>query len=215
MKATTICIVDDHQLFSRALANIVNSFTDFSVHSVIGSGSELVERIEYNIILPDIILLDIKMPGMNGIETMQWIHANRPELKVMALSMDNEEKTVLSMIKLGARGYILKDVHPKELNQALIDIRDKGFYHTELVNTAMLHSIAPQQSNNVPTLTDREKEFLQLATSDLTYKEIAAKMFLSPKTIDGYRESLFKKMKVKSRTGLVIQAIKLKLVNIG
>lgn len=214
MRTTSISIVDDHQLFARALSSIVNSFSEFEVHSIIPDGTKVVERFSKTSSKPEIIILDVRMPQMSGIETMKWLNTECPEVKVLALSMENEEHTILSMIRSGARGYILKDAHPDDLKRALKEIRDRGFYHSDLTNNVLLDSFRSPHASNKPNISEREMEFIKLACSELTYKEIAAKMFLSPKTIDGYRDSLFRKLNVKSRTGMVIQAIKMKWVEI-
>ena len=203
----TIIIVDDHVLFAKSLLGLVNSFNGFTVLEILKNGQELIDYLQANNVKPDIILLDIRMPVLNGIETMTWLRKYLPEQKVLALSMEEDENFILKMIRLGCRGYLLKDVEPKEFLKALNGVVESGYYFNSEVSEAL------DNYNNIEKiefdpLTKREMEFLQYACSEMTYKEVADKMNLSPKTIDGYRENLFSKLQVKSRVGMVIFAIK-------
>lgn len=153
------------------------------------------------------------MPEMDGYETTLWLKKNHPEIKVLALSMYDNENAIIRMFKAGAKGYILKDCEPSELRMALDALAGKGFYYSEMVTGRLIHSINKLDDDDDHTshliqLNDRELEFLKLACSELTYKEIADRMFLSPRTIDGYRDALFEKLHVKTRVGLVMYAIK-------
>ena len=131
------------------------------------------------------------------------------EIKVLALTTSDDEETILKMLRAGAKGYLLKDIHPSVLHQAIIETHEKGFYYTEQVSETLLHaSEIKTKKLSAVILKPRELELLKYIAQELTYKEIAAKMFLSPKTIDGYREKLFVKLDVKSRIGLVLYALK-------
>ncbi len=206
-----VVIVDDHLLFAQSLEGLVNSFEDFEVLYHALNGKELQTKFIQIEKLPDLILLDINMPVMNGMETMEWLHNHHPEVKVLALSMDDNEETIIKMLRKGARGYLLKDIHPEVFHNAMSEVINKGFYYSERVTNSLLHTLDKKEEIN---LKERELEFLKLACTEMTYKEIAAKMFLSPKTIDGYRETLFDKLEVRSRIGLVLYAIKNKLFQI-
>ena len=212
MNKIDIIIVDDHVLFSQALNTLVSKFEEFNVIKVLNDGTEVVDYFSGENQIPDVVLMDIKMPKMNGIEATNWLKNNHPDVKVLALSMECEEETILAMLRAGAKGYLLKDIHPTILKHAINEVYANGFYYTENVTTTLLH--AHQNSYNKPSvfLKDRELEFLKLACSEFTYKEIAEKMFLSPKTVENYRESLFEKIDVKTRIGLVLYAIKEKIV---
>ncbi|HEY4155979.1 MAG TPA: response regulator transcription factor, partial [Puia sp.] len=167
--------------------------------------------------LPDIVLLDIHMPVMDGYATAAWIRANHPEIRVMALSTMDSDMAIIKMIHQGARGYILKDADPKELQLAFNEIVDKGYYYNEILTRKVMQSIHQgntESGNGFPKLTDRELEFLQHACSEKNYQQIAREMFLSERTVDGYRESLFKKCNVSNRVGLVLYAIKNQLVKL-
>lgn len=201
----TIIIVDDHKLFAQSLQVMVNSFEGFEVIDVFKNGSELVDYIENDGKLPDIVLLDMRMPVMNGMETMAWLKENKPEQKVLALTVDQEDETIIRMLKLGCRGYLLKDIDPEEFEHALNSIHNYGYYSNQTISDAQSHGDKKQKYEE---LTPRELEFLNHACSELTYKQVAEQMNLSPKTVDNYRESLFSKLRVKSRVGLVLFAIK-------
>ncbi|MCF4102583.1 response regulator transcription factor [Gillisia sp. M10.2A] len=207
----TIIIVDDHILFAQSLQGLVNSFEDFSVLAVMKNGQELVDYLQSGKTKPDVILLDIRMPVLNGMETMAWLKESEPDQPVLALSMEHDEHIILKMIRLGCRGYLLKDIDPNEFSKALNAVVNSGYYFNSEVSEALNNE---HEQREVESLTKREMEFLQHACSELTYKEVANEMNLSPKTIDGYRESIFHKLEVKSRVGLVLFAIKNQMVDI-
>lgn len=213
MKKYKIVIVDDHLLFSNSLKKLIEGFTDFEVTRQMSNGKDLTEYLSKESNPPDLILLDVKMPVMDGKSTMDWISDYHPDLKVLVLSMDDDESTIIYMLRKGASGYILKDIDPYKFKEAIENVIHKGFYHTERVSTVLLGEInKPNQED--ANLNKRELVFLDMVCSDKTYKEIASEMFLSPKTIDGYRANLFKKLNVKSRVGLALYAIKNGLVKI-
>ena len=118
------------------------------------------------------------------------------------------------MLKEGAKGYFLKDIHPKTLEKALLDVMERGFYYSELVTNAMVNSLHSDLPDLDPEFNKNELQFIKLACSELTYKEIADKMKLSPKTVDGYRQDIFKKLGLRNRVGLVMYALKNKMINI-
>lgn len=216
MKKYTIAIVDDHLLFAQSLQSLVTSLGSYEVLFYANNGKTFIEKLAEQKQMPDVVLLDINMPLMNGIETMAWLKENHPSQKTIALSMDDSEDTIIKMLRLGAKGYLLKDIHPEIFKQALSDVIEKGFYYSDRITNTLLDTIDKQEhAKNEVQLKDREIEFLKLASSEMTYKEIADAMYLSPKTIDGYRESLFEKLEVKSRIGLVLYAIKHGYIEVG
>lgn len=219
MEKFKIVIVDDHSLFAESLESLINNFDDFEVQYIVNNGQELIDKLSQQDLFPDIILLDINMPVMNGIQTMFWLKNNQPKLDVLALSMEDNEETIIQMLSYGAKGYLLKDIHPEELHHALNQVIKKGFYYTDKVNDSLIKSISTSEDEfnqdfKFVELNDREKTFLELACTDKTYKEIAEEMFISPKTVDGYRDNLFKKFSVGNRIGLVLYALKHELVKI-
>ncbi|CAG4993518.1 Response regulator GacA [Dyadobacter sp. CECT 9275] len=214
---TTIAIVDDHELMAKALSGLVQKFENYDVIYEVSGGRELIQRLRVNMI-PDIILLDINMPDMDGYEVAQWLKNNYPGIKILALSMNDKEESIVKMLRNGAGGYLLKGCKPHELKLALDSIAQKGFYYTEYITSQLIKSLNPENLQNpldLLGLNEREKNFIQLSCSDLTYMEIADKMCVSPRTVDGYRESVFQKMEVKSRVGMVLEAIRLKLVEVS
>ncbi|HMT00248.1 MAG TPA: response regulator transcription factor [Saprospiraceae bacterium] len=206
-----VFIIDDHSLFCQALEVLINRFENYEVDYIGRNGRELIHRLQDPAFaMPDIILLDVKMPVMDGIETMDWLMQKHPDIPVIALSMEDEDLTVIQMLRKGVKGYLLKDVKPEILKKALDDTLTFGFYQSEKVSKALMKNLRSEQIKN--QLKEKELEFIRLSCSELTYKEIATIMNLSPKTIDGYRESLFEKLDVKSRVGLVMFALKNKLI---
>jgi len=209
-----IIIVDDHILFSQALRGLMDGFEDIEVVSQFKNGQELQNYCTNCNDEPDIILMDVQMPVVDGIEATKWIKKNHPNIKILALTTSDDEEVILKMLRAGAKGYLLKDIHPSVLYKAINETHEKGFYYTEQVSETLLHA-NEIDSKKLPTvdLKPRELELLKYTAKELTYKQIAEKMFLSPKTIDGYREKLFTKLDVKSRIGLVLYAFKEGLVD--
>ena len=214
MKTNEVIIVDDHLLFARSLASLVDSYDDYTVKFTFQNGSELVDKLSAGMKLPAIILLDVKMPVMDGIATMKWLKKYQPDAKVLALSMEDDEQTILSMLRNGAKGYLLKDIQPTLLKKALDTVVEQGYFHTEQVANTLMKSLNNDTKNKEIQLKENEIRFIKLACEEKTYKEIADEMFLSPKTIDGYRQHLFEILRVKNRIGLVMYAIKHKIVEI-
>lgn len=213
----SIALADDHVLLRNGLANLIRNF-GHEVMFEANNGEDMIKYVQEGKI-PDLILMDINMPVKDGYETAAWLKNNYPGIKVLALSMLDDENAIIRMIKNGARGYVLKESEPAELRNAINAVLQKGFYYSEMVTGRLVHSISgvddeSQHSQQVIQLSDREIEFLKLACTEMTYKEIAAKMYLSPRTIDGYRDALFLKLDIKTRTGLVIYAIKNGIVKI-
>jgi DNA-binding NarL/FixJ family response regulator len=209
-----IVIVDDHLLVADSLKMLIETFSGYRVLYHAKNGMDLQQKIIAKKSIPDVILLDVNMPLMNGYETMEWLSKEHPDVKVLALSMGDDEQMVLGMLSRGANGYLLKDIHPDALKIALNEVIKKGYYHSENVVNTLLKSLKPKKEIPTIRLAERDLKFLQLSCSELTYTEIAAQMFLSPKTIDNYRSKLFKQFQVKNRVGLVIFALKNKLISI-
>lgn len=210
----TVAITDDHQLFLKSLALMLVSFDDISVVAEAVNGAELQEKLQRLASPPDILLLDVNMPVMNGEETARWMSKNYPTVRVVALSMNDDDKTIIQMIKAGCCAYLLKDTTPVELEKAINQVYHKGYYNGDAANVNFRRLLQTQQKEESFRITDKEQQFLQLACSDLTYKQIAAQMNLSERTVDGYRESLFGKLNVQSRVGLALEAIRRQLVKL-
>lgn len=212
-----VVLVDDHVLLRRGLASLVNSFGEYQVVCEGDDGLDLQKQIGKND-PPDLALLDISMPKMDGFATAQWLKETYPLVKVMALSMYDSENSVIRMFRAGACGYILKDCEPAELKTALDSVMKKGYYYSELVTGKLIHSINQMEENadlrKLSHLSKNELEYLRYACTEMTHKEIADKMGLSPRTIDGYRDTLLRKLDLKSRVGLVMYAIKNGIVQV-
>jgi two-component system, NarL family, invasion response regulator UvrY len=208
-KQIQVAIADDHTLLRKALAKLVNSFDNYAVLFEADNGKEIKKKINEHLV-PDLILLDVNMPEMDGFETASWLNKNYPKIKVLALSMFSDERTIIRMLRQGARGYIMKNIDPEELKKALDSVVSKNFYLSDEISGKIisgLHKDADRMEEPI-TLSQREREFLKWICTEITYKDIAAKMFVSPRTVDEYRSNLFEKLKVKTRVGLVMYAIR-------
>ena len=198
-----IAIVDDHTLFRNGVAALMSEFAELKVVFEAENGAQMQQLLnKYPI--PQVILMDINMPVMDGYAATKWIKEKYPQIKVLALSMFEDDKAVIRMIKSGASGYVLKESKPRELLEAIKTIHTKGVYINEMVSGKLIRSVTDNEEEH---LSKKELEFLKLCCSELTYKEIADQMFVSPRTVDNYRESLFQKLNINSRTGLVLYAI--------
>ena len=207
-------IVDDHNLIRMSLSNLLESM-GFHVLGNAENGEDMIDKLKD--LSPQVVLMDYSMPIMNGVASTKWLTANRPDIKTLALSMNSDDLAIIGMIRAGAKGYVLKDAHPTELQNAIRAVAESGFYYSEMIAGKMkdILSDTPEKTSSLfDSITEREKEFLQLSCSDYSYKEIAEKMQVSPRTVDGYRESLFLKFDVKSRIGLVIFAIRNKFLEL-
>ncbi len=210
----SVALIDDHVLLRNGLAGMLKE-SGYQVLFEADDGNEVASKVK-TAGPPDVALLDINMKHMNGYDTAAWFKQNCPETKVLALSMYDDEENIIKMLKNGARGYILKDSHPIELKAAIESVVLKGFYYSEMVTGRLMRSIIDngEEQGQQANLTEREIEFLKLAASELTYKEIAEQMNLSHRTIDGYRDDLFEKLNIKSRVGLVLYAIRNGIVKV-
>ncbi len=204
-----IAIIDDHILIAKALTGIIENFKQFNVLYECENGKVLLEKLQVKKNIPDIVLLDISMPIMDGFATAEYLRDNHPEILVMALSMQDDEQSLIKMIKAGAKGYLLKNVHPTELEKALDALAKNGTYFPEWAASKVFLSLSkPTNSSDNFSITEREKEFLQYSVTEMSYKEIGEKMFCSARTVESYRDSLFEKLGLKSRVGLAVYAMK-------
>lgn len=210
MERIKIAIVDDHKLVSKAIENMISFNPKFEVVMNCFNGEDFLNKLESQKTMPEVVLMDINMPRKNGIQTTLELTKLYPDLKVIALTMEDNESTIISMLKAGAKGYLLKDMSPDILFDAINIVHEKGVFYTDLVTQSLLKiKTEEKETQEITTLLkDREIEFIKLACSELTYKEIAEQMCVSPRTIDGYRDSVFAKLNVKTRVGVVLFAIK-------
>lgn len=209
----SVALIDDHRLLRSGLSNFIKSNPEFRVVFEADNGLDLQEKMKGNA-LPDVVLMDINMPLMDGYEATAWLHKNHATVKVLALSMYDSEECIIRMLRRGAKGYLLKDTEPDDLIKAIQETHQNGFYYTPLVAKHIAYLINDTDQKPNTTLTERETELLQHMASELTYKEIADKMFLSPKTVENHREKMCEKLQIKTRVGLVMYAIKNGIVKV-
>ena len=216
--AIKIAMVDDHVLLRDALANIVNEFADCSITLLASHGKELFDKLQPSN-LPDLVLLDLNMPELDGYETARRLRTEYPSLLVMVLTMYDSEIALIQLLQAGVRGFLKKDVPPAELKHALQCIVANGNYCSQTITSRLFNLMKTQNSKNsvweTIILNENEISFLKLVATELTYKEMAKKMEISPRTIDNYRDALFLKLNVKSRVGLAMYAVKTGIVTIN
>lgn len=218
MEKVKVALVDDHVMLRNGLAGLITSL-GYTIVFECSNGREMIKKIDPDN-PPDIVLMDISMPEMDGYEATVWLREHYPLLPVLALSMHEDEHTIIRMLKSGAKGYVTKDGEPLELKRAIDDVVTKGIHYSEMVTGRLLHSIYQLEEpgsgkRQLPDLNPREIEFLKLAATEMTYKEIADHMHLSPRTIDGYRDALFEKLDLKNRIGLALFAIRNGIVQVN
>lgn len=214
----SVAIVNDHILLRNGLVNFIRGLETYAILFEANNGKDFIKQLLPRY-LPDIVLQDINTPERDGYETALWLKRNYPGIKILALSQYDNEHSIIRMMKNGSKGYILKDIDPLQFRRALDSLLRKGFYYSELITGKLIHAVSQLNESeealkSIVSLNAREIDFLKLVCSEMTYKEIAEKMFLSARTIDGYRDALFEKLNVKSRVGLVLFAIKNNIVNV-
>ena len=210
MSDYSVVVVDDHHLLCQAIGGLVQGFQKFRVLYLCNNGQELLNKFQNPKNIPDLVLMDIKMPILNGIETAERLKIEYPNVSVLALSVEEDEYTILKMLQAGAKGYLLKDTKKEILEKALLDIMKMGSYSSKTVTKIVL---ASKEKNISTEIKKKEREFIKLACTDLSYKEIAETMSCSYKTVEGYRDSLYKKLGIKNRIGLMLFAIKNNMVS--
>ena len=214
---TKVAVVDDHQLVRIGLVQMVQALPGWEVTIEAANGKDFIDQTNL-LSPPDIVLLDIRMPIMDGYETALWIRSHLPETRVLVVSMVSREPAIIRMLRLGVYGFITKESTQAELHQALIRIKQKQFHVNELVGNRIFHYFSENSTEQLPDekndITDREFIFLRKCCSELTYRQIAKEMHVSPRTIDTYRDHLFEKLQVRTRVGLVIYALRTGLIEV-
>ncbi|MEM9921846.1 MAG: response regulator transcription factor [Bacteroidota bacterium] len=220
MHKIKLAIADDQVLFLRGLKYILQDFDDIELVIEAGNGQELLDAIPEN--PPQVVLLDMKMPVMDGMATTKELKTHYPEIKVILLSMFDDERLITHMMEIGANGYLLKNEEPHILKEAIDSVLTKDLYFNDYVSKALLNGL--QKKNDPPpslsdghsgvSLTPREQEVLQLICQELTTAEIAKQLFLSTRTIEGHRKNLMEKAGVRNTAGLVIFAVKNDLIRL-
>ncbi|HQQ94912.1 MAG TPA: response regulator transcription factor [Bacteroidia bacterium] len=214
-----ICLVDDHVLIRNALKELIEKLGPYQVMMEFDDGLDFKESLDLND-PPDLVLLDLSMPRMTGQEVMQWLNTKKSSPPVLILTLNDEEETVSQLFRLGARGYLTKNVSPVTMKNALEDVFRTGYFHNEfLVNSLRNKGPANEidsPSNILDRMSSREREFLKLICNEkeYTYEQIADLMGVQFRTVDGYRETIFNKFKIRSKTGLVLFVLKYKLYDL-
>lgn len=212
-----LAIADDHKIFRNGLKATLEDCPDFNLLIEASNGKELIGQLSTRV--PDVILMDIKMPEMDGMQTTTHISQHFKQVKVLALSMHNEDKYIVDMMKAGASGYLLKNAEPEEIIEAIQTVYNKGFYFNEHLSVTLIKQlVGPGHSVNSNQhqidLNEREIEVLKLVCQEYSNQEIADKIFLSVRTVEGYRARLFEKTGSKNLVGLVIFAIKRGIISV-
>lgn len=211
-----IAIADDHKLIRAGITLILSEQKEFLVVHQASNGKELLEGLAQS--KPDVILLDMEMPVLSGPETLEKIRIENQDIPVLILTMHNNEAFILQMMELGANGYLIKNTDPEEVVMAIHKVIESKFYFSETVSKAMLNNLSNPQLKTKDrlsghNLTEREIDVLKLICKEYTTTEIGQALFLSPKTIEGYRKVLMDKTNAKNMAGLVLFAVKHNLYN--
>jgi len=210
-KIVKVALVDDHVLLRNALAVLINSFEDCRVINESANGKEIKNAILGGV-TPDVIIMDLNMPEMDGFETSEFLHREFPQIPILMLTMYDSELSLIRLLQTGVKGFLKKDIHPAELKFAIRSVMQSGFYYSNHTTGKLINLFRSNENGYIPLqrslLSAQEIQFMKMVCSDLTYKEIAQKMGLNPRSIDTLRDQLFLKLDVRSRVGLAMVAIR-------
>ena len=218
MTKIKLALVDDHNLFRRGIASILGQVADFDLVLEASNGQEFIDKIARK--MPDVVLLDLQMPVLDGTATADYLREHYPLIKIIVLTMHDEDRMVLHLLEKGVSGYLLKDSDPDEVERAIRKVMDEGVYLNEFVSRAMLRKMTNKTTvvkqstlyNSKVLLSEREKEVLKLICEGLSTAEISDKIFLSPRTVEGHRLRILEKTGTKNTAGMVAYAFKNDLV---
>jgi DNA-binding NarL/FixJ family response regulator len=208
-----IAIADDHILFRRGIVSLLQNNDDFEVVYEAGNGQELIDNLSST--KPEVVLMDLQMPILDGIRATERIKKEFPQIKVIVISMHDEDQFVTHLMELGANGYLLKDADPDEVENAIYKVYNEDYYygpflikvmHNRMVNKTVKKSLAPLIVQI--DLSTREMEILQLICEGVTTAQIATELFLSARTVDGHRNRIMEKTGTKNVAGLVAWAVR-------
>ena len=213
----SIVLVDDHAVVRSGIKSLIEVIGNYKVTDQFDNGRDFINALPM-IKEPALAIIDLNMPVMSGLETMRWLKKNKPGLKALILTLESDEKVILELFRLGIRGYLPKSCSAELLKKAIQDVIVSGYYHSELLQQALSTEIERKETEQKlqEQLSDKELIFLQLVCDkeEYTYERISELMQVSVRTVDGYREALFKKFSIKSKIGLVLFAIRHGLVKI-
>lgn len=210
-KKISVIITDDHKLFRKGIIALLEDFDFIGETNEASNGVELLTLLTKLKTLPDVILLDLSMPVMDGVEAHKQIRKLYPEIKVIILTMEDDEQYILHLISEGVNGYLLKNADPDEMEKALLKVVENGYYFSESISTLVVKGMAKKDTGEsalIPDLNERELQILELICKEFTASEIAEELNLSVRTVEGYRQKLIDKSGVKNIAGLVIFAVK-------
>ena len=216
MDVVKVAIADDHQIFRKGVILSLRQYTNIQFVLEAENGQELINGL--NTILPQVILMDLRMPVKDGIETTKYINKNFPDIRIIILTMYEDERFVGHLMESGANGYLLKSTEPAEIKRAISDVMRTGFYLNNFVNRILIKKNYAKQKfnpslNNEIVVSDREKEVLTLVCMEFTAQEIAQKMSISPRTVEAIKDRLMERFGVKNSVGLVFYAMKNSLID--
>lgn len=208
-----ICIIDDHSLFREAFKSMLSKFTDLSIVADFGSAHHFLDWLDGAQIMPDILLLDLELPGMNGIELMEQLRDSHPDIKVIIVSMHVRTSLVSGLVDQGVHGYVSKNSEPAEIRSAITSVYEFGYYFGKDVLDALHRSGFGERKRSKDetygfNITEREKQVLQMICLELSSSEIAERLHLSSRTVEGHRNNLLQKSGVKNMAGLVLFAVR-------
>lgn len=211
-----ICVVDDHHIFRKAVCQLLKTFPRIREVTDAENGLKCLELVAKK--KPHVVLLDLEMPVMNGVECAEQLILKYPDLKVIILTMHDNEKSILHMIEIGVNSFLLKNSDPNELERAIQAVVDKDFYHNDLLVTVLRKSMRNQLKARRPdfsaatVLTEREQEVLRLICEDKYTKEIASKLGINEKTVHSHKLNIQKKLEVKTTVGMVRAAYEMGII---
>lgn len=215
-KPVSIFLVDDHAVVRNGLKALIERMGSYVVKEQFDNGQQLIDSLPFAQ-EPDVIIMDLTMPIMDGTQTVRELKNRHIATPVLILTLETTEKTIIELFRLGIRGYLPKSCTADVLKKAIDDVINSGYYHNEMLTKALMNNNHETENGNpLQHLTERENTFLQLVCdeNELTYEQIADRMGVSRRTVDGYRESIFEKFNIKSKTGLVLFAIKYGLIKV-